>query len=150
MFEQFSQEARAAVSAAHEEARMRGDRRLGTEHLFLGVLPTEGAARAVGVDLETARATLGALDLAALAVVGIDARNVERVAIPASRNRTPFTSGARTVVKRTVIEARKAGSRRIEADHLLLAILSCARPDPAAELVEALHIVRAEVRDRLR
>ncbi|MFE5856337.1 Clp protease N-terminal domain-containing protein [Streptomyces sp. NPDC056500] len=150
MFEQFSPEARAAVSAAHEEARMRGDRRLGTEHLFLGVLPAEGAARAVGVDLANARATLAALDLAALAVVGIDARDVERVAIPASRKRTPFTSGARTVVKRTVIEARKAGGRRIEAEHLLLAILSCERPDPAAELVAALHIDRTEVRDRLR
>lgn len=129
---------------------MRGDRRLGTEHLFLGLLPAAGVARAVDVDPVAARVALDGLDRAALAVVGIDDRGVERVAVPASRKRTPFTSGARSVIKRSVVEAQRSGSRRIEAEHLLLAILSCERPDPAAELVDTLHIDRSAVRDRLR
>ncbi|MER5933942.1 Clp protease N-terminal domain-containing protein [Streptomyces sp. NPDC002054] len=149
MFEQFTADARAAVTSAHEEARLRGDRRLGTEHLLLGVLRDSVAARVLGVDLVAARAALDALDRTALAAVGIDVQGIERAPIPASRKRTPYTSGARSVIKRTVTEAREAGSRRIGPDHLLLAILSCERPDPAAELMEQLHIDPVAVRDRM-
>ncbi len=151
MFEQFTADARAVVASAHEEARLRGDRRISTEHLLLGVLRDRdsGAARALGVDLAAARAALDALDRTALAVVGIDAAGVERAPIPASPKRTPYTSGARSIVKRGVAEARKAGSRGIGSNHLLLAILVCGRPDPAAELMEHLGIEPAVVRDRL-
>lgn len=45
---------------------------------------------------------------------------------------------------------KKAGSRRITPEHLLLAILDCERPDPAAELMEQLGIDRAAVRERIR
>src|SRR5262245_29909452 len=59
----------AVVRSALEEARRRGDRRLSTEHLLLALLydPAAAPARALGVDLETARAALDALDRAALA-----------------------------------------------------------------------------------
>ncbi|MEU9387669.1 Clp protease N-terminal domain-containing protein [Streptomyces sp. NPDC048279] len=48
MFEQFAAEARATVAAALEETTLRGDRRIGTEHLLLGVLHDPGAVRALG------------------------------------------------------------------------------------------------------
>ncbi|MEV7981210.1 Clp protease N-terminal domain-containing protein [Streptomyces sp. NPDC086519] len=149
MFEQFAAEARATVASALDETKLRGDRRIGTEHLLLGVLHEPGAARALGTDLETARAALDTLDRSALAVVGIDVRGIERAPIPASRKRTPLTSGARAVLPRALAETRKAGSRRITPEHLLLALLDCRRPDPVAELLAELGIDRTAVRARI-
>jgi ATP-dependent Clp protease ATP-binding subunit ClpA len=152
VFEQFTPGARTAVSSAVEEARLRGDRRIGTEHLLLGVLhePDSAAARALGIDVEAARTALDILDQNALAAIGIDIHGVERPTIPASRKRTPFTSAARSVVPRSLAEAKKAGSRRISLEHLLLAIIDCERPDPAAEVLERLGIDRLAVRERIR
>ncbi|MER6223739.1 Clp protease N-terminal domain-containing protein [Streptomyces sp. 900105755] len=149
MFEQFAAEARATVTSAVEETTLRGDRRIGTEHLLLGVLHDPGAARALGTDLETARAALDTLDRSALAVVGIDVHGIERSPIPASRKRTPFTSGARAVLPRALAETKRAHSRRITPEHLLLALLDCAHPDPVAALLTALDIDRTAVRARL-
>ncbi|MFB7502077.1 Clp protease N-terminal domain-containing protein [Streptomyces broussonetiae] len=150
MFEQFAAGARAAVTSALDEATLRGDRRIGTEHLLLGVLHEPGSVRALGTDLETARAALDALDRSALAVVGIDVQGIERPPIPASRKRTPFTSGARAVLPRALAETRRAGSRRISPEHLLLALLDCEQSDPVAELMAGLGIDRAAVRERMR
>ncbi|MFD7922281.1 Clp protease N-terminal domain-containing protein [Streptomyces sp. NPDC059740] len=151
MFEQFGADARATVTAALEEARRRGDRRIGTEHLLLGILrePGSPAARALGVDVATGRAALDALDTAALAAIGIDARDVERPHVPASRKRTPLTSGARAVFPRALAEVRRAGARRITAEHLLLALLDRPRPDPAAELLAQAGVDRHAARERL-
>ncbi|MFE3164479.1 Clp protease N-terminal domain-containing protein [Streptomyces sp. NPDC059224] len=149
MFEQFAAEARATVAAALEETTLRGDRRIGTEHLLLGVLHDPGAVRALGTGLETARAALDALDRTALAVVGVDVRGIERAPVPASRKRTPLTSGARAVLPRALAETRKARSRRITPEHLLLALLDCERPDPAADLLTELGVDRPAVRARL-
>ncbi|HEV2371424.1 MAG TPA: hypothetical protein VGS19_04570 [Streptosporangiaceae bacterium] len=46
-------------------------------------------------------------------------------------------------------EARPARSGRIETTHFLLALLSLQRPDPAAELLDALGAGRVAVRERL-
>ncbi|MEV8565354.1 Clp protease N-terminal domain-containing protein [Streptomyces sp. NPDC051322] len=152
MFEQFATGARAVVSSALEEAQLRGDRRIGTEHLFLGVLyePESFAVRSLGVGLEDARTALDALDRSSLAAIGIEVDGIERPRIPASRKRTPLTSGARSVFPRALSEVRKSGNRRIESEHLLLALLDCERPDPAAELMGELGIDRAAVRERIR
>ncbi|MFF2252294.1 Clp protease N-terminal domain-containing protein [Streptomyces sp. NPDC058142] len=150
MFEQFAADAREAVTSALSEATLRGDRRIGTEHLLLGVLHEPSSVQVLGVDLETARAALDALDRSALAAVGIDIQGIERPPIPASRKRTPFTSGARAVLPRALSETRKARRRRITPEHLLLALLDCEQPDPAAELLAQLGIDRAAVRDRVR
>lgn len=150
MFEQFAASARATVSSALDEATRRGDRRIGTEHLLLGVLHAPGPARAMDTGPEAARAALDALDRSALALVGVDVQGVERPPVPASRKRTPLTSGARAVLTRALTETRKAGSRRIAAEHLLLALLDCEEPDPAADLMAQLGIDRAAVREHVR
>ncbi|MEU6976908.1 MULTISPECIES: Clp protease N-terminal domain-containing protein [unclassified Streptomyces] len=150
MFEQFAAAARAAVNSALGEAALRGDRRIGTEHLLLGVLHDPESVRAFGTDLESARAALDALDRSALAAVGIDVQGIERPPIPPSRKRTPFTSGARAVLPRALAETRRAGSRRIAPEHLLMALLDCEQPDPAAELMERCGVDRAAVRERVR
>ena len=58
---------------AREDARRRGDRRLGTEHLVLALLREPAVADALGGDLPAARQVLDAMDRDALAGVGIDA-----------------------------------------------------------------------------
>lgn len=150
MFEHFTGQARAVAVAAVEETQRRGDRRLSTEHLLLGLLHDEIAVAALGIDLATARAGLEDLDRQALAVIGIDPDGVERPMIPASAKRTPLTSGAREVFRRSLVQTRAARSRRIETTFLLLAVLDAHHPDPAAELISHLGIDPAAVRERLR
>ena len=153
MPKRLSDDARKLVlTSATEEARRRGDRRLGTDHLLLGLLHDEDsrAAQALGVSLADARAASDALDLAALAAVGIEIQTLGEGA-PASFGRRfpPLTSGARAVFKRAIDEARPVRSGRIDAAHFLLALLSLQRPDPAAELLDALGVDPAAVRKRL-
>lgn len=153
MVKRLSDDARRLVlSAAADEARRRGDRRLGTDHLLLGILHDPGSVpgRALGVDLESARAAEDALDRAALAAIGIDVGGAGPLQdAGASRHLPPFTSGARAVFKRAIEQARPRMSGRIETRHFLLALLECERPDPVAELLHELGVDPAVVRDRL-
>ena len=153
MPKRLSADARQLVLAsATEEARRRGDRRLGTDHLLLGLLHEEGsrAAKSLGVSLADARAASDALDVAALAAVGIqtDALGAGPPA-PFGRRLPPLTSGARAVFKRAIDEARPVKGGRIDTTHFLLALLSLERPDPAAELLDTLGIDPVTVRERL-
>ena len=140
------------LTSATEEARRRGDRRLGTDHLLLGLLHDEDsrAAKALGVSLAGARAASEALDVAALAAVGIEIETLGE-GPPASfgRRLPPLTSGARAVFKRAIDQARPFNSGRIDTTHFLLALLSLPRPDPAAALLDALRVDPAAVRKRL-
>jgi ATP-dependent Clp protease ATP-binding subunit ClpA len=152
MVKRLSEDARRLVlTAAADEARRRGDRRLGTDHLLLGILhdPASEAASALGVDLDSARAAQDALDRAALAAVGIHAGDLSPMQDAAGSRRHPLTSGARAVLKRAVEAARATKSGRIQTRHVLLALLACERPDPAAELFQELGVGAAAVRARL-
>lgn len=152
MVKRLSEDARKLVlTAAADEARRRGDRRLGTDHLLLGLLhdPAGEPARALGVDLESARAADDALDRAALAAIGIDTAGLTLATDTAPRGRPPLTSSSRAVFKRAIDEARSARTGRIETRHFLLALLDCERPDPAAELLQALGVETSAVRARL-
>ena len=158
MFERFARSTRTAVTDAVAEAGRRGDRRVGTEHLLLGLLDDPaGVAASVAADRRHSalRAALDALDAEALAAVGIDVtgfrpappvRAAPRLLGPA---RVPFTAAAKETLGRTVRSAtvRKAG--RIEPEDLLLALLDCATPDPAGELLDRFGVDRAAVRARL-
>ena len=143
---------RMVLESASEEAGRRGDRRLGTDHLLLGLLHNEDsqAAHALGISLESARAAASALDRAALLAVGVEIEDTGAMPIagPFSGHR-PLTSGAREVFKRAVEEARPPKSARIEERDFLVALLSRDRPDPAAELLHALGVDVRAVRERL-
>lgn len=88
MFERFTDEARAAVFRAGEEARALGHSYIGIEHLLLGVaeVPGRGALglRRLGFDAEAARGELvrivgvTASDEEALRSIGIDLDEVRR------------------------------------------------------------------------
>ncbi|GGT03911.1 hypothetical protein DMB42_08250 [Nonomuraea sp. WAC 01424] len=142
----------AVVSAALDEARQRGDRRLGTEHLLLGLLHAPGSepARALGVDLATARAALDELDRVALRSIGLDLGEAPR-ATPRRHppiSGTALTSSARTVVN-TAIRATRTRTRPQVPRHLLLALLDQDGHDPVAHLIDHLGVDRAAVRARI-
>lgn len=151
MFERFDSASRSAVAGAVDEAATRGDRRVGTEHLLLGLLvaPVGPVADAVGTDLEHARAELVAMDAQALAAVGIDAPELPAVAPGRFGARVPFTAAAKDVLAHSVHAAAAEGSRRILPRHLLLALLGRTEPDPAAVLLARLGVDPVLVRQRL-
>jgi ATP-dependent Clp protease ATP-binding subunit ClpA len=135
------------VKAAQDEARRRGDRRLGTEHLFLGLLHDPETLQAIGVDLPTARAGLDALDRAALVAIGIDLGDVDARIVPA-RKRPPLTSNARSALNQAV-RASRVKTRRRGATYLLLALLDLDRPDPVADLIGQLGLDASQIRSRI-
>jgi Clp amino terminal domain, pathogenicity island component len=141
---------------AREEARNRGDRRVGTEHLLLGLLREPDLARVLGVDLTTARDALGAMDVDAL--VATLGASLEVPPVPAPepsrlrrrpslkqvlQGRVPFTPAVKPVLE--------AGGKRQPFDprKVLVALLELRSPDPGAELLNALGVDRAAVRERV-
>ncbi|MGW4797510.1 Clp protease N-terminal domain-containing protein [Nonomuraea sp. NPDC004297] len=138
------------IKAAFEEARLRGDRRLGTEHLLLGLLHHGPSAQALGVDLAAARAGLDELDRAALRMLGLEVGDVPKT--PRKHPRVPgtaLTSSARAALN-NAIKATTTKTRDAQAPgHLALNLLEQRRPDPVAQLIDQLGIDRAAVRARL-
>src|SRR6188472_734335 len=87
------------VLDAAEEARRRGDRRIGSDHLLLALLKDEDSvtARALGVDLPTARGALVELDRQALAWVGIDVPVIDTALPRGHRQRLMLSPSAKAV-----------------------------------------------------
>jgi len=146
---------------AREEARRRGDRKVGTEHLILGLLREPALAQAFGCDLQTARDALDAMDHEALAAVGVDAafnappipidEPIKRPSRPTFkavlRDRLPMTPAAKTTLEESYKEIRRG--HHTFPQQVLLTVLELAPPDPAAELIAALDVDRAATRKRL-
>jgi ATP-dependent Clp protease ATP-binding subunit ClpA len=150
MFERFTTGARDAVMThAPAEARRRGDRRVGTEHLLLAVLHDPQAADLLGVSVAAAREALAALDELALAAVGISALGVQRSEIPAPAKRAPFTSGAKAALSRALAAARRSRAGEVTAAHLLLALLAGQRTDPATDVLAEQGVDRAAAHARI-
>src|SRR4051812_48602354 len=124
---------------ANEEAKRRGDRRVGTDHLVLALLrdPESPAARALGVKLLSARAALEDLDRRALAALGIAATPVGPVLPGREKDRLRLTPAAREVLTGL---GRMTGGKRLRLEHVLLALLNKQQPDPGAELFVALGV----------
>ncbi len=138
------------ISASSEAQRL-GDRRTGTHHLLMGLLSDASSltCQLFGVDLETVRSALTELDKAALSAVGIETAPLDRPRTMSGRRRPPFTSGARHALHQAVVASRADGSPQIEERHLLRAILSLERPDPARQLLDSLHIDLSDTLRRL-
>ena len=144
---------------ASEEARRRGDRRTGTDHVLLALLEHPSIEAVLGVSLEQARQALEALDHEALAALGLgsgaDAPSLPMRAVPkkprirdiAQRDRLRMAPAAKKVLE----EASKPNRRRLQvtAQQVLAQILTLQPPDPAAVLLGALGVNTSEVRRRL-
>jgi hypothetical protein len=144
---------------AGEEARRRGDRRTGTDHVLLALLEDPSIEVVLGVSLQQAREALESLDHEALGALGLgsgtDAPPLPMRAVPKKptirdimqRDRLRMTPAA----KRVLEEASKPNRRRlyVTAQQVLAQILTLQPPDPAAVLLDALGVDRAAARQRL-
>jgi Clp amino terminal domain, pathogenicity island component len=149
----------AVYLRASEEARRRGDRRTGTDHLLLALLEDPSAEAALGVSLQQARQALEVLDHEALGALGLgpgtDAPALPMRAVPkkprirdvAKKDRFRMTPAAKKVLE----GAARPNRRKIyvTAQQVLAQILTLQPPDPAAVLLGALGVNTPEVRRRL-
>ena len=144
---------------ATEEARRRGDRRTGTDHVLLALLEDPSIEVVLGVSLQQAREALESLDREALGALGLgsgtDAPPLPMRAVPKKptirdimkKDRLRMTPAAKKVLE----EASKPNRRRLQitAQQVLAQILTLQPPDPAAVLLGALGVDRAAARQRL-
>ena len=144
---------------ASEEARRRGDRRTGTDHVLLALLEDPSIEVVLGVSLQQARQALESLDQEALGALGLgsgtDAPPLPMRAVPnkprlrdlMQKDRLRMTPAAKKVLE----EASKPNRRRLQvtAQQVLAQILTLQPPDPAAALLGALGVTTTEVRRRL-
>ena len=144
---------------ASEEARRRGDRRTGTDHVLLALLEDPSIEVLLGVSLQQARQALESLDHEALGALGLgsdtDAPPLRMRAVPKKptirdimqKDRLRMTPAAKKVLE----EASKPNRRRLQvtAQQVLAQILTLQPPDPATVLLGALGVNTSEVRRRV-
>ena len=137
MFERFTREARRAVTAAVEEAERRGDPSVGSEHLLIGVVGSAAPGTdLVGVSVGSLRDAWAEMDQTALAATGVDTDLPIDPGPSRRRGHLPFTGGAKKVLEDTLREAIGMGSRRLEPEHILIALTLRPPRDPAIRLLE--------------
>ena len=144
---------------ASEEARRRGDRRTGTDHLVLALLEDPSTEVALGVTLQQARQAHESLDQEALSALGLGSSTgappLPMRAVPkkptirdiAKKDRFRMTPAAKKVLE----EAARPNRRKLQitAQQVLAQVLTLQPPDPAAVLLGALSVNTSEVRRRL-
>ena len=145
---------------AREEARRRGDRKVGTDHLVLGLSYEPSLRPALGLDPEQGREALAALDRDALTSVLGSAPDAP--AVPSHEpgrelpkptfkavlhDRLPLTPAAKSALEAASKRGRRG--RQFEAGGVLLRLLALNHPDPAAALLDRLGVDRAAVREKL-
>ena len=144
---------------ASEEARRRGDRRYGTDHLLLALFEDPSIEVVLGVNLQQARQSLESLDREALGALGLgsgaDAPPLPMRAVPkkprirdvAQKDRLRITPTAKKVLEDAVKPNRR--KTQVTAQQVLAQILPLQPPDPAAVLLGALGVNASEVRARM-
>lgn len=149
----------AVYLRASEEARRRGDRRTGTEHLLLALLEDPSIEVVLGVTLHQARQVLASLDQEALGFLGLesgtDAPPLPTRSVPTkptfravmNKDRLRMTPVAKKVLEEAVKPNRR--KTQVTAQQVLAQILPLQMPDPAAVLLAALGVDTSEVRRRL-
>jgi ATP-dependent Clp protease ATP-binding subunit ClpA len=144
---------------ASEEARRRGDRRTGTDHLLLALFEDPSIDVVLGASLEQARQALASLDDEALGALGLgprtDAPPLPMRAVPkkptirvvVQKDRPRLTPAAKKVLQEAVKPNRR--KHQVTAQQVLAQILTLQPPDPAAVLLGALGVNTSEVRRQL-
>ncbi len=145
---------------ASEEARRRGDRRTGTDHIVLGLFEDPSIETVLGVSLDQARQALESLDREALGAMGLgidaDAPLLEMHSVPKKprirdvmrKDRSRMTPAAKRVLEDAVKPLRR--KTQVTDEQVLAQILKLEPPDPAAVLLDKLGVNRSEVQRRLR
>ena len=141
---------------ASEEARRRGDRRTGTDHILLALFEDPSIEAVLGVNLQQARQALESLDREALDALGLgagaDAPPLPMRAVPkkprirdvAKKDRFRMTPAAKKVLEAAY---KPKGHRKLQVTgpEVLAQILMLQPPDPAAVLLGALGVNTSEV-----
>ena len=149
----------AIYMQASEEARRRGDRRTGTDHLLLALLEDFSIEVVLGVTLQQARLARESLDQEALGTLGMgsgaDAPPLPMRAVPKKprlrdvmkSDRLRMTPAAKKVLEDAVKPNRR--KTQVTAQQVLAQILTLQPPDPAAVLLGALGVNVSEIRRQL-
>jgi hypothetical protein len=149
----------AIYMRASEEARRRGDRRVGTDHVLVGLLEDPSIEAVLGVSVQQARQALESLDQEALGALGMGpatgAPPLPMRAVPKKptirdvmkKDRRRMTPAAKKVLEEAVKPIRR--KTQVTAQQVLAQILTLQPPDPAAVLLGALGVNTSEVRRRL-
>jgi hypothetical protein len=144
---------------ASEEARRRGDRRTGTDHILLALLEDPSVEVVSGVNLQQARGALESLDQEALGSLGMGsgaaAPPLPMRAVPKKprirdvmvKDRLRMTPAAKRVLEGSVKPNRR--KTQVTGQQVLAQILTLQPPDPAAVLLGALGVNSSEVLGRL-
>ena len=140
---------------ASEEARRRGDRRTGTDHILLALFEDPSIEVLSGVSLPQARQALDSLDQEALGTLGLgsgtDAPPLPMHAVPkkprlrdvVQKDRLRMTPAAKKVLEQAVKPNRR--KTQVTAQQVLAQILTLQPPDPAAALLGALGVNTSEI-----
>jgi hypothetical protein len=157
-----SPDARAAVlSAAQASARFRGDGRIGTDHLLIGVVTSGNEiARRAGLSVEGLHEALDRLDGSALGAFGIEAASEALLASSpvlrphSGRERPhrrilarhlPLSAGAKRSLKKSVQLALDHRHRRINTNHMLAALSTGGYNDPAVRVLRSSAVDPADL-----
>jgi Clp amino terminal domain, pathogenicity island component len=144
---------------ASEEARRRGDRRTGTDHILLALFEDPSIESVLGVSLQQARQAHESLDHQALGALGLASgaeapelpmravRKKPRIRDVMKKDRLRPTPAAKKVLEDAVKPNRRKS--QVTAPQVLAQILTLQPPDPAAVLLGALALNMSEVRRRL-
>jgi hypothetical protein len=113
VFERFTETARRAVVLAQQAARDLGHRYIGTEHLLLGLLGTEGSvARDVLTEFRLSPSAIRSK------IIEVEGRSNESPA-----GQIPFTPRTKKVLELSLREALSLGHSHIGTEHLLLGLV---------------------------
>lgn len=165
MFERFTNEARAAVAGAQEEARRLRSDEVAPVHLLLALAAGGGPGgrllQAAGLDADRLRAAArrsgDPLDADALAALGVDLEQVRAAAEatfgpgaldpPPTGGHIGFAAGSKRSLEESLRSAVRRKARRLDSEHLLAGVLAVGDPQVNRVLLE-LGADPRELRDR--
>ena len=146
-----SPDARAEVlAAATAIARKRGETRIGTDHLLMGVVTAGNEiARAAGLSVESLLDALDRLDGSALGAFGIEGAtdalrtptgaeshwDLPRRHVRDRRRHLPLSAGAKRSLRKSARVALDHRHRRVSTNHLLAALSTADQKDAAIRLL---------------
>ena len=141
-FERFTKDARRVVTLAQSEAKALGHNYIGTEHLLLGVLGSEGGVGALalaefGVTLEQTREDVKR-------IIG-EGEEQEEQSRRRRGPRMPFTPRSKKVLELSLRLARKMKDDFIGSEHIVLALVGEGE-GVAAEILRGRRVKEKELR----
>ena len=134
MFERFTDQARRVVVLAQEEARLLGHGYIGTEHLLLGLLKTEGGGAAA------------ALESLGIRYDDMHGKVEASEAKPVHRRGVPMTPKAKKAFHLAMDAAKERHGRWVGTEDLLVGLVRV-EDGLAAELLTAAGADEAKVRE---